>query len=119
MVILLISFMCFVGMTYEFILLLLEKRSMKEWLPSSNSNSRWPDDPPPPEPANVPKPPTDPDDVLQAANEIEGVEEVENEDGNVTIEYTYSPNGYIQRLDGVQGLDWVQWHSDMKNKEKE
>ena len=45
----------------------------------------------PPEPANVPKPPTDPDDELEGAEEIpDGAEEIVDEDGNTTVQYTYS-----------------------------
>lgn len=95
LVILLMFFMGFVGMTYEFILRLFEKRSMKEWLPAPDCLSRWPDDleddppPPPPEPAKVPKPPTGPKDTLVAESDIEGGEEVEDENGNTTFHYIY------------------------------
>ena len=113
--------LCFMGvlaMTYEFLLRLFKRKGMC----NETCGFRYPDDteddPPPPEPANVPKPPTDPDDVLEGAAEIEGAEEVEDKNGDTTVEYIY---GSSQRLDGVQGLDWVQRHSDMKknNKEKE
>ena len=90
LVILLMFFMGFVGLTYEFILKLMGKKGMCHEI--TPSNSRWPDDledDPPPEPANVPKPPTGPKDTLVAEADIEGGEEVEDENGNVDFHYIY------------------------------
>lgn len=81
---LLMFFMGFVGMTYEFILRMCGKKPFLETSPSEGDEE-------PPEQANVPKPDTDPDDELEGAEEIpDGAEEVEDEDGNATVEYTYS-----------------------------
>ena len=91
-VIVLLVMLGFMGMTYEFILRLFGKKSMKEWLPSSDSIPRWPDDledEPPPEPAKVPKPPVGPKDTLSEEAEIEGGEEVEDENGNIEFHYIY------------------------------
>lgn len=86
LLVLLMFFMGFVGMTYEFILRMCGK---KPFLETPNRDEGGNEEPP--EPANVPKPPTDPDGELQAAEEIpDGAEEVEDEDGNTTVQYTYS-----------------------------
>lgn len=83
LVVILMFIMGFVGMTYEFILRMCGKKPFLE-PPKQDGNE-------PPEPANVPKPDTDPDDELKGAEEIpDGAEEVEDEDGNTTVEYTYS-----------------------------
>ena len=88
LVILLMFFMGFVGMTYEFILRLCGK---SPFLPNQQ-NVEDEGNNEPPEPTNVPKPTQPPKDTLNAANEIpDGVEEVENEDGTFTVEFTY-PN---------------------------
>lgn len=79
-------FMGFVGMTYEFILRMCGK---KPFLETPNGDKGGSEEPP--EPANVPKPPTDPDDELEGAEEIpDGAEEIVDEDGNTTVQYTYS-----------------------------
>ena len=86
LVIMLMFFMGFVGMTYEFILRLCGK---SPFLPNQQ-NVEDEGNNEPPEPANVPKPPQPPKDTLNAANEIpDGVEEVDNEDGTFTVEFTY------------------------------
>lgn len=86
LVIMLMFFMGFVGMTYEFILRLCGK---SPFLPNQQ-NVEDEGNCEPPEPANVPKPPQPPKDTLNAAKEIpDGVEEVENEDGTFTVEFTY------------------------------
>ncbi len=83
---LLMFFMGFVGMTYEFILRMCGK---KPFLETPNVDEGGSEEPP--EPANVPKPPTDPDDELEGAEEIpDGAEEIVDEDGNTTVQYTYS-----------------------------
>ena len=85
LVVILMFFMGFVGMTYEFILRICGKKPFLE-PPVKDDPSEDP-----PEPANVPKPDTDPNDELEGAAEIpDGAEEVEDEDGNTTVEYTYS-----------------------------
>lgn len=102
LVILLLFFMGFVGMTYEFILRMCKKPPFLGEIEE--------DDDEPPEPANVPKPPTDPDGELKGAAEIpDGAEEVEDEDGNLTVEYTYTtlPNNIWEK------------HWDDKNKQVE
>jgi hypothetical protein len=96
----LIFFLGFAGMTYEFILRLCGKSPFCPELKDVENK----DDAEPPEPANVPKTPNDPDDVLEGAakfdDKIEGAEEVEDEDGNTTIEYVFTTdndplwNGY-------------------------
>ena len=94
LVVLLMFFMGFVGMTYEFILRMCGKKPFVE--PSARGSYRGDE---PPEQASVPKPPTDPDGELQAAEEIpDGAEEVEDEDGNVTVQYTYPKSiaGYYE-----------------------
>lgn len=87
LVILAMFFMGFVGMTYEFILRLCGKKPFLEQtlqnIKDEDNNSE------PPEPANVPKPPTSPNDTLKGEAEIEGAEEVEDEDGNKTVEYIF------------------------------
>lgn len=86
LLVLLMFFMGFVGMTYEFILRMCGK---KPFLETPNGNEGGSKEPP--EPANVPKPPTDPDDELEGAEEIpDGAEEIVDEDGNTTVQYTYS-----------------------------
>lgn len=93
LVILTLCFMGFVCMTYEFILRLFGKKGIGDGI--NLSNTRWPDDleddppPPPPEPAKVPKPPTGPKDTLVAEADIEGGEEVEDENGNTEFHYIY------------------------------
>lgn len=91
LVILLMVFMGFIAMTYEFILKLFGKKSLGDGI--NLSNTRCPDDladdPPPPEPAKVPKPPTGPKDTLVAEADIEGGEEVEDENGNIEFHYIY------------------------------
>lgn len=92
LVILLMCFMGFMGMTYEFILRLCGKKPFLE-MPMDDGYD-YDDDVEPSEPSNVPKPPTNPDDVLKGEaeldnNEIEGAEEIEDEDGNKTVEYIY------------------------------
>ena len=92
-VILLMIFMGFIAMTYDFILKMFGKKSLGDGL--FPSNTKWPDDladdppPPPPEPAKVPKPPTGPKDTLVAEADIEGGEEVEDENGNIEFHYIY------------------------------
>ena len=86
LVIMLMFFMGFVGMTYEFILRLCGK---SPFLPNQQ-NVEDEGNNEPPEPTNVPKPRQPPKDTLNAANEIpDGVEEVDNEDGTFTVEFTY------------------------------
>lgn len=86
LLVLLMFFMGFVGMTYEFILRMCGK---KPFLETPNGDEGGSEEPP--EPANVPKPPTDPDDELEGAEEIpDGAEEIVDEDGNTTVQYTYS-----------------------------
>ena len=86
LVIMLMFFMGFVGMTYEFIQRLCGK---SPFLPNQQ-NVEDEGNNEPPEPTNVPKPPHPPKDTLNAAKEIpDGVEEVENEDGTFTVEFTY------------------------------
>lgn len=80
LVVILMFVMGFVGMTYEFILRMCGKDPFLD-KPSQGNGSANEE---PPEPANVPKPDTDPDD------ELEGAEEIEDEDGNATVEYTYT-----------------------------
>ena len=83
---LLMFFMGFVGMTYEFILRMCGKKPFLETPTKDEGGNEEP-----PEPANVPKPPTDPDDELEGAEEIpDGAEEIVDEDGNTTVQYTYS-----------------------------
>lgn len=80
----------FIGMTYEFILRMFNKSTpgFPELKPNDDEGSE------PPEPANVPKPPTPSNDTLKGAEEIpDGAEEVENEDGTTTVEYTYGDTG--------------------------
>ena len=80
-------FLGFVGMTYEFILRLCGKSPFCPELKDGKNEDKTE----PPEPANVPKPDTDPDDELKGAEEIpDGAEETVDEDGNATVEYTYS-----------------------------
>lgn len=87
LVVILMFIMGFVGMTYEFILRLCGKDPFLDKPSQDNGGANEE----PPEPANVPKPDTDPDDELEGAEEIpDGAEEVEDEDGNATVEYTYS-----------------------------
>ena len=84
-----IAGLVFIGMTYEFILRMFNKST--PGFPELKSNDEGAE---PPEPANVPKPPTPPNDTLKGAEEIpDGAEEVENEDGTTTVEYTYDDNG--------------------------
>ena len=86
LLVLLMFFMGFVGMTYEFILRMCGKKPFLETPNGDEGGSKEP-----PEPANVPKPPTDPDDELEGAEEIpDGAEEIVDEDGNTTVQYTYS-----------------------------
>ena len=88
---LLMFFMGFVGLTYEFILRLSGKKGMCEEK-GCLGNVRFPDDTqddPPPEPAKVPKPPVGPKDTLSEEAEIEGGEEVEDENGNIEFHYIY------------------------------
>lgn len=86
LLVLLMFFMGFVGMTYEFILRMCGKKPFLETPNKDEGGSKEP-----PEPANVPKPPTDPDDELEGAEEIpDGAEEIVDEDGNTTVQYTYS-----------------------------
>lgn len=86
LVVILMFIMGFVGMTYEFILRMCGKKPFLETPNGDEGGNKEP-----PEPANVPKPDTDPDDELKGAAEIpDGAEEVEDEDGNATVEYTYT-----------------------------
>ena len=98
LVILLMFFMGFVGMTYEFILRLCGKSQFLPNLPKNNEDGNSE----PLEPTNVPKPPVPPSDTLMDAEEIpDGIEEIENEDGTTTVEYTYAPhdsNGWEKEL---------------------
>jgi hypothetical protein len=81
-----IAGLVFIGMTYEFILRMFNKSAPGFPEPKSDGDEGTE----PPEPANVPKPPTPPKDTLKGAEEIpDGAEEVENEDGTTTVEYTY------------------------------
>lgn len=87
LIVILMFIMGFVGMTYEFILRLCGKEAFLE----KPSQGKGGENKEPPEPANVPKPPTDPDDELEGAEEIpDGAEEIVDEDGNTTVQYTYS-----------------------------
>ena len=85
LVILLMCFLGFIGMTYDFVLRLYGKKPFLV-RPGNDDDE---DSTEPPEPANVPKPPTDPNDTLKGEAEIEGAEEVEDEDGNKTVEYIF------------------------------
>ena len=85
LIILLMCFMGFIGMTYDFILRLRGKQPFLER--SNGGNVADEDSTEPPRSANVPKTPNDSDDTFDGAAEIEGAEEVEDEDGNTTIEY--------------------------------
>ena len=93
LVILTLCFMGFICMTYDFILRLFGKKGMGDGI--NLSNTKWPDDlsddppPAPPETANVPKPPTGPKDTLVGEAEIEGGEEVEDDEGNTEFHYIY------------------------------
>ena len=98
---LLMFFMGFVGMTYEFILRMCGKKPFLETPTKDEGGSEEP-----PEPANVPKPPTDPDDELEGAEEIpDGAEEIVDEDGNTTVQYTYS-------------TDFDQWWKSLPKEER-
>ena len=111
-VILLMIFMGFIAMTYDFILKMFGKKSLGDGLVPSNT--KWPDDladdPPHPEPAKVPKPPTGPRDTLVSEADIEGGEEVEDENGNTEFHYIYksdelAPNywfGYPSKEDNEE-----------------
>ena len=84
-----ISVLVFIGMTYEFILRMFKRTTPVDDLPDEDNGRAEP-----PEPANVPKPPIPPNDTLKGAEEIpDGAEEVENEDGTTTVEYTYGDTG--------------------------
>lgn len=86
---LLVFILVFIGMTYEFILRLFGKGTSNTSFPQVDGDDDSEEEPP--EPANVPKPPTDPDDELEGAEEIpDGAEEIVDEDGNTTVQYTYS-----------------------------
>lgn len=86
---LLVFILVFIGMTYEFILRLFGKGTSNTSFPQVDGDDDSEEEPP--EPANVPKPPTDPDDELEGAEEIpDGAEEIMDEDGNTTVQYTYS-----------------------------
>lgn len=94
-------FMGFVGMTYEFILRMCGKKPFLETPNGDEGGSKEP-----PEPANVPKPPTGPDDELEGAEEIpDGAEEIVDEDGNTTVQYTYS-------------TDFDQWWKSLPKEER-
>lgn len=100
LVILLMFFMGFVGMTYEFILRMCKKPPFLDAPIQNDEDNEDGGEAEPPEPANVPKPPTEPDGELKGAAEIpDGAEEVEDEDGNLTVEYTYTtlPNNFWEK----------------------
>ena len=105
LVVMLMFFLGFVGMTYEFILRLCGKSPFCPELKDVENK----DDTEPPELANVPKTPNDPDDVLEGAakfdDKIEGAEEVEDEDGNTTIEYVFTTDNDppVERLLDFKG----------------
>ena len=114
LVIMLMFFMGFVGMTYEFILRLCGK---SPFLPDPQDGEEEDEgESEPPEPANVPKPPTGPKDVLEGAAEIDGAEEIEDDDGTKTYEYIYrsepSPSEY-GNWDGA----WDDAVNELANKE--
>ena len=93
-VILLMFVMGFVGMTYDFILKLFGKKPLHFFNYSTDYEKDEGKNNEPPEPANVPKPPAPPSDTLKGAEEIpDGAEELENEDGTTTVEYTYDDTG--------------------------
>lgn len=90
-IIAIVAILVFIGMTYDFILKLFGMDGQKD-----HANGRFVEDSgsedteEPPEPTNVPKPPTPPNDTLKGAAEIpDGAEEVENGDGTTTVEFTY------------------------------
>ena len=95
-----IAGLVFIGMTYEFILRMFNKSTpgFPELKPNDDDRAE------PPEPANVPKPPTPPNDTLKGAEEIpNGAEEVENEDGTTSVIYTYDGND--------QGQSTSRWYA--------
>ena len=103
LVIMLMFFLGFVGMTYEFILRLCGK---SPFLPAPQDVEEDEGKCEPPEPANVPKPPQPPKDTLKAAKEIpDGIEEVENEDGTTTVEFTYPSKETV----GVESTLWPEY----------
>lgn len=103
LVIMLMFFMGFVGMTYEFILRLCGK---SPFLPDPQDVEEDEGETEPPEPANVPKPPQPPKDTLKGAEEIpDGAEEIVDEDGNTTVQYTYS-------------TDFDQWWKSLPKEER-
>lgn len=85
---LLVFILVFIGMTYEFILRLFGKGTSNISSPKVDGDDDSEEEPP--EPANVPKPPTGPKDTLKGEAEIEGAEEIEDEDGNVSTELFYN-----------------------------
>lgn len=92
-IITIVAILVFIGMTYDFILKLFgwmdgqKDHANVKFVEDSGSE----DTDEPPEPTNVPKPPTPPNDTLKGAEEIpDGAEEVENGDGTATVEYTYT-----------------------------
>lgn len=85
-----IAGLVFIGMTYEFILRMFNKPApgFPELKSDGDEGSE------PAEPANVPRTPAPPNDTLKGAEKIpDGAEEVENEDGTTTVEYTYDDTG--------------------------
>ena len=85
-----ISALVLIGMTYNFILAMFSKGTPFDSIsPKVDGGGEWE----PPETSNVPKPNTPPNDTLKGAEEIpDGAEEVEDGDGNTTVEYTYDEN---------------------------
>ena len=93
-VITMVAMLVFIGMTYDFILKMLNKQLPHGDSPTDGVDEDDGEVSEPPEPTNVPKPPTPPNDTLKGAEEIpDGAEEVENEDGTTTVEYTYDDTG--------------------------
>lgn len=85
-----VAMLVFIGMTYDFILKMLNKQLPHGDSPTDGVDEDDGEVSEPPEPTNVPKPPTPPNDTLKGAEEIpDGAEEVENGDGTTTVEFTY------------------------------
>ena len=95
-VITMVAMLVFIGMTYDFILKMLNKQLPHEDSPTDDVDDEDDDGEvnEPPEPTNVPKPPTPPNDTLKGEEEIpDGAEEIENNDGTTTLVYTYDWEG--------------------------
>lgn len=101
---LVICLLVFIGMTYEFILHLFGKKGIgnplnEHWVGTINDAP-----PPPPEPAKVPNPPTPPDDVLEAEEDLPCKDFKDDDEEN-----------YVYR-DGNLGIS--SWTTDFKSEEE-